>query len=89
VTYNTPEQGTVTLNKLNAPYLAATYERAYIHTQSSPAATWTIAHNLNKFPAVSIVDSANAEVIGEVEYIDADNLVVKFTAAFSGQAFIN
>jgi hypothetical protein len=89
INYNTVEQATLTLTKLNAPALQTTYERAYIHNQNVPAIMWTITHNLNKFPAVSIVDSAYEEVIGEVEYLDANNLTVRFTAPFSGQAFIN
>ena len=40
-------------------------------------------------PSVSIVDSANTEVIGEVEHIDTNNLTIKFSAAFSGKAYLN
>lgn len=83
------EQATLTITKLNAPSLSAIYERAYVHTQASPASQWSVAHNLNKYPSVSIVDSANEEVIGEVEYVDANNLIVRFTAPFSGEAYIN
>ncbi len=84
-----PEQAMITLSKLNAIPITYTYERAYIHDQLAPAAIWNVVHNLNKYPAVSVVDSAYEEVIGEVVYIDANNLQVKFTAPFSGQAYIN
>lgn len=84
-----PEQATVTLTKINAPSLTDVFERAYVHTQIVPAIQWNIIHNLNKFPSVSIVDSSYEEVIGEVEYIDANNLIVRFTASFSGEAYIN
>lgn len=84
-----PEQAMITLSKLNAVPITYTYERAYIHDQLAPAAIWNVAHNLNKYPSVSVVDSAYEEVIGEVLYIDANNLQVKFTAPFSGQAYIN
>ena len=66
-----------------------TYKFSHIHTQTVASSTWNITHNLNKFPSVSIVDSSNAEVIGEVEHTNANSLVVKFSAAFSGKAFIN
>jgi len=65
------------------------YKFSHIHTQTVASSTWNITHNLNKFPSVSIVDSSNAEVIGEVEHTNANSLVVKFSAAFSGKAFIN
>lgn len=57
--------------------------------QPTPLATWTIAHNLGKFPSVSVVDSAGTLVVGEVTYTDANNLQVAFNAAFSGTAYLN
>ena len=53
----------------------------------SSTAIWS--KNLGKFPSVSVVDSANDEVIGEVTYIDTNSLTIKFTAAFSGKAYLN
>ena len=58
-------------------------------TQSTPATVWTINHDLNKFPSVSIVDSANDEVIGEVRYASSTQIIITFSAAFSGKAFLN
>ena len=66
-----------------------TAKLGYVFTQSTPSATWTINHDLNKYPAVSIVDSANDEVIGEVHYTSTTQVVVTFSAAFSGKAFLN
>jgi hypothetical protein len=53
------------------------------------SSTWNITHNLNKYPSVSIVDASNAEVIGEVEHVNPNSLIVKFSAPFSGKAFLN
>lgn len=64
-------------------------DASYTHTQALSAATWTIVHNLGKMPAVSVVDSANTKVYGEVVYIDTNTLQVLFTAAFSGYAYLN
>ena len=61
----------------------------YVHTQVSPATTWTVAHNLKFFPNVAIVDSALSHVMGEVTYTDENNLTVSFTSAFSGKAFLS
>lgn len=61
----------------------------YVHNQETALIQWTITHNLGKFPSVSVVDSANDEVIGEVTYIDTNSLIIKFTAAFSGKAYLN
>lgn len=80
---------TITLTYRDNTAIADLYKFAHIHTQSTPALTWNITHNLGKFPAVSVVDSADQEVIGEVEYINDSSLNVKFSAAFSGKAYIN
>jgi hypothetical protein len=80
---------TITLNYRDATFTADVYKYAHIHNQPSASAQWTITHNLGKFPSVSVVDSANNEVIGEVEYVTDTQLVIKFSAPFSGKAFFN
>jgi head-tail adaptor len=57
--------------------------------QTTPAALWTIAHQLGRFPAVSVVDSSEREVEGDVSYLDSNNLTVTFSAPFSGVAYLN
>ena len=61
----------------------------YVYTQGAPASTWNIAHTLNKFPSVSVVDSANNDVIGDVHYTDQSNLTITFSSPFSGKAYLN
>jgi len=61
----------------------------YTFTQVSASATWTITHNLNCYPAVSIVDSAGTLVFGEINYVSANVIIVTFSAAFGGQAYLN
>jgi hypothetical protein len=50
---------------------------------------WTITHNLGSYPSVTVVDSGNTVVIGEVDYTNANILTITFSAAFSGCAFLN
>ena len=66
-----------------------TFDKNYVHDQLSASATWNVIHNLNKFASVTVVDSANSTVIGEVEYINLNELTITFQASFSGKAFIN
>lgn len=61
----------------------------YEHDQLSPQLTWNIAHNLGKYPSVSVVDSGGNVVIGDVEHVDTNNLVLTFSSAFSGKAYCN
>lgn len=61
----------------------------YTHIQSSAVSTWSINHNLGRYPSVSVVDSAGNKVIGDVEYVDSDNIDITFCASFSGKAYLN
>ena len=61
----------------------------YTHDQPVASATWSIAHNMGKNPSVSIVDSSGDEVIGSVAHVSLNQLVVSFSAAFSGKAYLN
>lgn len=80
---------TITINRQNAPAITDFRKYAHTHTQTLASATWTVAHNLGKNPSVSVVDSAEEEVIGEVQHVDVNNLVIRFSAAFSGKAYLN
>ena len=61
----------------------------YVHNQITPTTLWTINHNLGKLPSVSVVDSGENVVFGEVVYLDANALRVGFSAAFGGKAYLN
>ena len=83
------ENRTITLTYRDNLSIQDSYKFSHIHNQTVSSSTWNITHNLNKYPSVSIVDSSNEEVIGEVEHTNANSLIVKFSAPFSGKAFLN
>lgn len=51
--------------------------------------TVVVIHNLGKYPAVTVINSAKDEVVGNVEYLDLNSLVVTFSASFSGSVLCN
>lgn len=57
--------------------------------QSIPLAVWTIAHNLGRFPAVTVVDTTGAVVEPDVKYIDSTTIQVTHGAAYAGKAYLN
>ena len=61
----------------------------YVHKQTEASAEWIIVHNLNKYPAVSIIDSAGDEVVGNVHYDSVNQVTITFTGAFKGTATLN
>jgi len=69
--------------------VAETGDKTYTHTQGSSSATWTITHNLGKYPSVSVQDSAGTDIFGEVQYNSKYQLTISFSSAFSGFAYLN
>lgn len=61
----------------------------FVFEQGIASDEWVIEHNLNKYPSVSVVDSANNVITPEVEYIDLNNIVVRMNGATTGKAFLN
>ena len=59
----------------------------YTHVQVAPASVWNISHNLGYKPNILIENSAHDTVIGQIEYIDNNNAIVTFSAAFAGEAY--
>ena len=64
-------------------------DKTFEFTQGVPAVTWSIQHNLGKFPSVSVVNNNNVVINGEITYIDNNNLTCNFSAAFAGKAYLN
>ena len=79
-------------NMVNFSFIA---DKHLVFTQASPAAAWgegsprIVNHGLDKYPSVTIVDSAGTRVIGDVQYIDKNNITITFINPFSGKAFLN
>jgi len=61
----------------------------FVYNQPVPSTSWSLTHNLNKMPSITIVDSAGTVVEGDIQYVDVNNIVVTFSYAFSGQAILN
>lgn len=49
----------------------------------------SVNHNLFKYPAVTVHDSAGDEVEGEVDHLSINSLEVRFSAPFSGTVTCN
>lgn len=64
------------------------FTRRYEHTQGQASTTWVITHALGGKPSVTIVDSADTHVFGEVTYNSNSQITITFSAAFSGKAYL-
>jgi len=64
-------------------------DKHHIHYQNSALSTWTVAHNLQKHPAVSVTDSGGSLVVGNINYPSLNTVEITFNASFSGIAYFN
>ena len=62
---------------------------SYVHNQGATSATWTVNHNLNFYPNVTVYDSANSMVEGTVNHTNQVQLKIIFSAAISGKAHLS
>jgi hypothetical protein len=61
----------------------------YTHNQMIAASTWTVNHNLGKYPAVTVVDSAGDHVLANINYPDTATVIITFSSSNAGKAFLN
>lgn len=80
------EDGDVTLSDIREFNIN---DKFLVYNKNVPSNEWVINHNLEKYPSVTVVDSANSIITGEVTYIDMNTLKITFQAAFSGKAYLN
>ncbi len=64
-------------------------DKHFVHNQITPSAEWTITHGLNKYPSVTVVDSAGTKCVGDIQYINQNTVTITFAAEFSGKAYLN
>ena len=61
----------------------------YRHVQAVPSSVWTVVHNLDFEPNVTVIDSAGSVVEGDTQYVDDNTLILTFTASFGGRATLS
>lgn len=65
-------------------------DSSFAHSQDVPSSSWTITHNLNKKPSITVVNTLDEVVYGSVQYIDSNTVTITFEqGAFSGKAYFN
>ena len=64
-------------------------DKNFVFNQAVASATWTVQHNLNKFPSCTMVLGTGQQGYGDVTFIDENNLTITFASAESGKAYIN
>lgn len=83
----------ITVDKTNplAPVISApdTGGDKNYHQAFTNESTIVAEHNLNKYPSVTVIDSAGSEVVGAIEYNDLNTVTVSFIGSFTGELTLN
>jgi len=61
----------------------------YYHVQSSANSTWTIYHNLNFYPNVTVLNNSNQIIEADIQYLDANSVRIVMNASTSGKAYLS
>jgi hypothetical protein len=59
---------------------------AYVHSQPTPATTWTINHNLGHYPSVELFNTGMQEIDAEIAHPSVNQTVVTLKPATAGLA---
>lgn len=62
---------------------------SYTHNQLATSNLWTINHNLNFHPNVTVYDSGGSMVEGTVNHTNAVTLTINFSDPISGKAHLS
>jgi hypothetical protein len=62
---------------------------SYTFEQQTNSATWNITHNLGFRPSVTVQDYGKITLEGDLSHTDANSLVLTFSQAVSGYAYLS
>lgn len=61
----------------------------YTWNQATALSVWTIPHNLDRFPSVTITDLLGQRVEPDVKYVSSDIIQITHGIPFAGVAYLN
>jgi hypothetical protein len=61
----------------------------FVWPQNIPLTTWTIPHNLDRFPSVTVTDGQGRQVEPDITYVSSDIVQVTHGIPFAGVAYLN
>ena len=89
VLQNVGDVDTASASKLVSQKAVADAVNTVVHDQAVPSDTWVITHNLNKYPSVTVVDSAGTQFAVQVEYNSRNQVTIYMNGATTGKVYLN
>lgn len=64
-------------------------DKNFVMQQLAPALVWSVPHNLGKRVSVQITDNSFNQIIGEVRWVNNNEVEITFTAPYVGWVYCN
>lgn len=61
----------------------------YVHTQSSPAGSWVVQHNLNRVAQISVLGDDGHQILADIDQSDPNTASIIFATPTSGKAVVS
>ena len=62
---------------------------SFVFEQPEPQTTWHIVHNLDKYPNLNVEDTTGDDIVGQVSYINLNELEIVFIIPVAGTAYLS
>lgn len=70
-------------------YINSQSDSTYIHVQNDPSDTWTVVHNMQKYPTPLVMDENGEVIITNINYLSLDIIQIKFGRPHIGSVTLN
>ena len=87
--YLSQTEGDARYPLLTDPPPASSGASRYDHTQTTPAATWTVTHGLNRYPNATALDTARKRFWPDLQYPDLNTAVVTHAEPRAGSLHLD
>jgi hypothetical protein len=84
-----PDIGTNPVNHVRFVYTQASIPTVQVSGPFAGSYIWTINHNLNFYPNVTVFDSGSNSVETHVSYTNANTAIIIMNSAISGTAYLS
>lgn len=61
----------------------------YVHTQSIPATTWVVTHNLGKRASIQVIDATGVDITAEITWDNDNQVTVRTNTPETGFVYCN
>ncbi len=81
--------GNKVAEKIKSDEIDGSFDKNYVHQQTSGSNIWNVNHQLQKVPSVVITDDSGEIIFGSVSIININTIKIQFSTALTGFAYCN